>query len=111
MAEGSPGGGGRGGSPLAAAPPLPDSDDWGEARSEGEEVKAALEEPGPPAYHGDRLFYRIVVWSLALVAVGALLGGMILAGFGRDVPDTVLALGSAAVGALAGVVSGNRNQV
>ena len=34
---------------------------------------------------------------------------MILAGMCKDVPDAVLALGSAAVGALAGVVAANRN--
>ena len=109
MSEQSAGTGG-GGNPPSADQPLPNGDDWGDARSEGEpEVKDALV-PGPPAYRGDRVFYRVVVGALATVAVGALLGGMTLAGMGKDVPDTVLALGSAAVGALAGVVAGNRNQ-
>lgn len=107
MSERSAGTGG--GSPPDAPRPLPDGDDWGEAHSEGEPVENPLV-AGPPAYHGDRLFYRVVVFALAAVAVGALLGGMILAGMCKDVPDAVLALGSAAVGALAGVVAGNRGQ-
>jgi hypothetical protein len=97
------------GSP-GAAQPLPNGDDWGEARPEGELGAKNPLVPGPPAYHGDRFFYRVVVCALAAVAVGALIGGMILAAMCKDVPDAVLALGSAAVGALAGVVAGNRNQ-
>ena len=58
--------------------PPPDSDYWGDASSEGEsEVRNAFV-PGVPAYHGDRVFYRVVVFALAFVAVGALLGGVIL---------------------------------
>ena len=108
MSDQSTGAGGAESPPSVDQPP-PNADYWGDARSEGEpEVQNALV-PGPPAYHGDRVFYRVVVWALAIVAVGALLGGMILAGVCKDVPDAVLALGSAAVGALAGVVAGNRN--
>ena len=67
------GAGSGGGSPPSAEKPLPNGDDWGDARSEGEpEVRNALV-PGPPAYHGDRVFYRVVVCALAIVAVGALL--------------------------------------
>ncbi len=109
MSESSTGTGGDESRPITDQP-LPNDDDWEDAPSEGEtEVKNAFL-LAPPAYHGDRLFYRVVVWALAIVAVGALAGGMVLAGMGKDVPDTVLALGSAAVGALAGVLAGNRNQ-
>ena len=99
-----------GGSPPGAAQPPPNGDDWGEARPEGELGARNPLVPGPPAFHGDRFFYRVVVCALAGVAVGALIGGMILAAMGKDVPDAVLALGCAAVGALAGVVEGNTNQ-
>lgn len=61
-----------------------------------------------PAYIGDRRFYRIVVWFLGIVAVAAA-GGTILLGLMRpEVPDALVALGSASIGALAGLIGGGR---
>ena len=53
----------------------------------------------------DRWIYRIVVTALGLVAVIAVLGLIIVALEEVAIPDAVLALGSAAVGALAGLLA------
>ena len=57
-----------------------------------------------PAYHGDRFFYRVVAFTLALVALGALAASIFLAAAGKEIPQAIVALGSTAVGALAGVL-------
>jgi len=49
-------------------------------------------------------FYRVVVLTLALVAVGALGASIYLAASDQDIPQSIVALGSTAVGALAGVL-------
>lgn len=76
-----------------AAPP--DSTEWGSS-----------DPPLQPAYgrahHGDRLFYRVVVIALALVAL------IHLTVTDRDIPQSIVALGSTAVGALAGVLMTGR---
>ena len=61
-----------------------------------------------PAYVGDRHFYRVVVWTLAGAALVALLGTIGLVANDKAVPDSIVAIGSTAVGALAGLVAGNR---
>jgi hypothetical protein len=53
-----------------------------------------------PAYTGDTWFYRIVVIGLAAVAVIAAVGYIVLKG---PIPEALVALGSAAVGAMAGL--------
>ena len=63
-------------------------------------------ERSQPAYMNDRRFYRIVVGFLGTVAVLAALGTIVLATKGLDVPDSLVALGSAAIGALASLVAG-----
>jgi hypothetical protein len=70
-----------------------------------------------PAFVGDTITYRIVVSSLGLVAVGAVIGAIYLtalaaAGTQHAVPDVLTALGSASIGALAGLLApspANRN--
>ena len=61
-----------------------------------------------PAYVADRLFYRVVAWALALVAGAAVIGSIIIGVRGGDVPAALVAMGSTAVGALAGVLAANR---
>jgi hypothetical protein len=46
----------------------------------------------------------MVVAMLGLVAIIATLGGVVIAMVGRQVPEMVVALGSAAAGALAGLL-------
>jgi uncharacterized integral membrane protein len=55
----------------------------------------------------DLWIYRIVVAALSLVAVAAIVGAVVVAmGVGgAQIPDAVVALGSAAVGALAGLIA------
>jgi len=56
-----------------------------------------------PAYVGDKLLYRIAVFTLSLIALIAALGSGILVLAGKNTPEVLIALGSAAVGALVGL--------
>ncbi len=53
----------------------------------------------------DRLIYRVVVISLGLTILISLIGIFIMAFFGKLIPEGAIALGSAAVGALAGLLA------
>ena len=78
-------------------------DDWGG-------VDAPPDPPirPAPAYLSDRTFYRIVAGSLALVAIASILGSIAIVLSGGKVPDSIVALGSTAAGALAGVLASTR---
>ncbi len=63
-----------------------------------------------PAMVGDRIVWRIVVSALGLVAIGVVAGSIFLASrvagtATATVPDVLTALGSAAIGALAGLLA------
>lgn len=51
--------------------------------------------------------YQIVVVALALLGVLTVLGGVVLAWADKALPESVIVLGSVAVGALAGMVAPN----
>jgi hypothetical protein len=53
----------------------------------------------------DVWIYRIVVLALALAILGAVAGAVLLAMNGREIPEVLLAIGSGAVGALAGLLA------
>lgn len=53
----------------------------------------------------DSLTIRIVVGSLALVALLVVAGSIWLAHDGVAIPDALIAIGSSAVGAVAGILS------
>lgn len=53
----------------------------------------------------DTLIYRIVVGSLGLTVLFAMLGGIVLVAVDKSIPDVLTALGSAALGALAGLLA------
>ena len=53
----------------------------------------------------DAWIYRIVVISLGAAVLLAILGAFVLAALGKTIPDILTALGSAAVGALAGLLA------
>jgi hypothetical protein len=53
----------------------------------------------------DVWIYRIVVGAMGLTILIALLGAIVLKAWGADIPDVLTALGSAAVGALAGLLA------
>lgn len=63
-------------------------------------VVEAEEKAGVP----DTKVYRIIVRALGVVAVFALLGAIGLAAVAKTIPESVVALGSAAIGALAGTL-------
>lgn len=49
--------------------------------------------------------YQIVVMSLAAIGLLVVVGGIVLSFFDRSIPESVIVLGSVAVGALAGMVA------
>jgi hypothetical protein len=53
----------------------------------------------------DTWIYRIVVLSLGAAVLIALVAASILAGYGKPVPEGVIAIGSVAAGALAGLLA------
>jgi len=53
----------------------------------------------------DVLLYRIVVSSLGAAMLIALIGAIVLVAFGKETPDVLVAIGSAAIGALAGLLA------
>ena len=58
-----------------------------------------------PPLQTDVWIYRIVVLALGLAVLISLLGGIAIVLVGKSVPDIMVALGSAAVGALAGLLA------
>jgi hypothetical protein len=59
-----------------------------------------------PAYRKDVWTYRLVVIMLGTVAIGVVVGAIVLFALNKgDLPSGVIALGSAAVGALAGLLA------
>jgi hypothetical protein len=58
-----------------------------------------------PIYFWDCWIYRIVVVTLGVVVVFAVVGSIVLVMSGKTTPEAVVALGSAAVGALAGLLA------
>ncbi len=60
----------------------------------------------PSALTSDPWVYRMVVASLGLTVLSAVIGGLIITGTSAtEIPAGVVALGSAAVGALAGLLA------
>ena len=68
----------------------------------GELSRAASSEP---AYIGDKTIYRMVVLALTLVLLSSAIGAIILGWWGKAMPESLIALGSAAIGALAGLLA------
>lgn len=59
----------------------------------------------PPPLQSDPWIYRIVVLVLGLSVLSALIGAIYLSAQKLPIPETLTALGSAAVGALAGLLA------
>lgn len=53
----------------------------------------------------DVMIYRIVVISLGMVIVSAMAGAIMLSIYGKPIPETLTALGSGALGAMAGLLA------
>ena len=58
-----------------------------------------------PAYVSDTLTYRIAVLALGIVVICAMVGAVYLTAAGYTLPDLLTALGAAAIGALAGLLT------
>ena len=58
-----------------------------------------------PAYRGDRAFYRTIAASLGLAVLLCVMGAIWVATRGLEVPQVLTAIGSAAIGAFAGVLA------
>jgi hypothetical protein len=58
----------------------------------------------PPDSANDQLLYRLIVGSLGATLLLLAVGGLVLAGLERAIPDGLIALGGGALGALAGTL-------
>jgi hypothetical protein len=63
-----------------------------------------------PALIADKWLYRTVVSTLGLVTIIAILGSIFLSATSVTIPDVLTALGSAAIGALAGLLAPSPSQ-
>ena len=68
-----------------------------------QETATKAEAKSEPAYLGDKLLYRIAVIVLGSLALIAAVGSIGLVAAGETTPEVLVALGSAAVGALVGL--------
>lgn len=62
------------------------------------------------AFEQDTWFYRIIALCLSLVALLSATGFIVLAVFEKSIPEGLIALGSGAIGALAGVLANAPNR-
>ena len=60
---------------------------------------------GPPSGVVTDFIYRVIAITLAVIAIAGLLGIVLLSLAGKTVPEGVVALASAAVGAMAGLLA------
>lgn len=58
-----------------------------------------------PAQTVDPLLYRMVVAALGLALLLMVIGGLVLAGMGKAIPDGLIALGAASAGGLVGLLA------
>ena len=68
-----------------------------------EKVSKKAKQETEPIYRQDKLVYRMVIVALGLTLLAAAGGAIALALSGKQTPEILIALGSAAVGALAGL--------
>jgi hypothetical protein len=68
-----------------------------------EKLRADAVKATPPAYMGDKVLYRMALFVLGSLALIAAVGSVVLVYGGKTTPEALVALGSAAVGALVGL--------
>jgi len=69
-------------------------------------AKTATKNLPTPAFVSDTITYRMVVGALGIVAIGAVIGAIVLSTYpSPQIPDVLTALGAAAIGALAGLLA------
>ena len=54
----------------------------------------------PPVYFKDKWLYRIAVGTLAFVVISIVVGAFVIAGMEKNVPEIIVAIGSAATGGI-----------
>lgn len=57
-----------------------------------------------PEQTEDFLLYRLLVGGLVAMGLVVIVGGLVLAGLGKAIPEGLIAIGSAAVGGLVGLL-------
>jgi predicted phage tail protein len=80
--------------------------DWNSPQLNGPDIEEEIERKPiriTPIYHSDKRFYQIVVRFLGLTMLICTGGAIALAFFDKGIPDIIVAIGSAAIGALAGL--------
>ena len=78
--------------------------DWGDPDASPEPRMS----PARLAYETDPVFFRIVGRMLGAAILLSVVGSIVLAACGKNVPEALVAIGSGAVGALAGVLASRR---
>mgnify|MGYP001576238022 CR=1 FL=1 len=73
-------------------------------------AEAVVRDTPPRPLESDVMVYRLVVGALGSVVVLSVLGVIVLAGLTRAVPETLTALGSAAIGCLGGILAPSPRQ-
>jgi hypothetical protein len=53
----------------------------------------------------DTWVYRLVILTLGTVLIGVVAGGFAMAAYGKTIPEALVSIGSAALGALAGLLA------
>ena len=74
-----------------------------QARIKADPVEAIANLAAP--LQSDVWIYRMVVGALGLAVLLGIIGAIVLPGMGKDIPEAIIALGSAAVGVLAGLLA------
>jgi hypothetical protein len=73
-------------------------------------LSGPVKETPSRAFEQDMWFYRIIALCLSLVALFSVVGFIVLAAFDKPMPEGLIALGSGAIGALAGVLASAPNR-
>jgi hypothetical protein len=58
-----------------------------------------------PEQRVDPLLYRLVVGALSFGMMAVVVGGLVLAGLGKEVPGSLIAIGAACGGSLGGLLA------
>ena len=84
--------------------PRQNNQDWDDGASVPEAEIPDTTRVSGLAFENDKWFYRIIATCLGMVVVFCVLGAVYLVYVGKEVPQTLTALGSTAIGAFAGVL-------
>jgi hypothetical protein len=76
-----------------------------EARLKSNPKEALKDLARRPIYERDKWVYRVIVLALGLTILIAAVGAIFLQSSGKDSPAILVALGSGAIGALAGLLA------